>query len=167
MGNRIHRHLLPQRSREMNAPFTLQMLIDAKACEEQTVLFSETFGDSVNVTVARAKKVAKLFDWHFARRFLDEQGKADYDRARAAAWADYNRICDAAFADYNRICDAAWADYGRIRPAAWADYNRICNAALADYDRARAAAWADLNRAIAAAWATAYIATCRRKGAVK
>ena len=106
----------------MKALFTLQMLIDEKACEEQTVLFRETFGQSVNVTVARAKKVAGLFDWNFARRFLDGQAKADFDRIRAAAR------------------DVGWA-------AAWA-------AARDDYDRA-----------CAAAWATAYIATCRRKGA--
>ena len=105
----------------MKAPFALQMLIDEKACEQQVSLFRETFGESVNVTVARAKKVAGLFDWTFARRFLDEQGKADYDIFRAAAWADYDRIC--------------------------------------------AAAWAERDRASAAAWATAYIATCRRKGA--
>jgi hypothetical protein len=142
----------------MKALFTLQMLIDANACVEQTVLFRETFGGSVNVTVARAKKVAGLFDWYFARRFLDEQEKADYHRIHAAAWADRKRICAAAGANYDRICAAAWA-------TAWADYNRICDAARADYNRIRAAARADCDRACAAAWATAYIATCRRKGA--
>ena len=127
----------------MKAIFTLQMLIDAKACAPQVDLFRRTFGDSVNVTVARAKKVAALFDWRYARRFLDAEGLADYDRA----------------------CDAAWADYERTRAAARADYNRACAAAWADCDRTRAAAGDDYNRIRAAAWATAYIATCRRKGA--
>ena len=151
----------------MKALFTLQMLIDAKACAPQVDLFRRTFGDSVNVTVARVKKVAALFDWRYARRFLDAEGLADYDRACDAAWADYERACDAAWADYNRIRDAARADCDRTRAAAWADYDRACDAAWADYNRIRAAAWAGRKRICAAAWATAYIATCRRKGAAK
>jgi hypothetical protein len=149
----------------MKALFTLQMLIDANACVEQTFLFRETFGGSVNVTVARAKKVAGLFDWTFARRFLDERGLDDYDFFRAAARADCDRACAAAWADYNRACAVAWADYDRISAAAWADCDRIRAAARADYNRIHAAAWADCDRACAVAWATAYIATCRREGA--
>ena len=129
----------------MKAIFTLQMLIDAKACAPQVDLFRRKFGDSVNVTVARVKKVAGLFDWRFARRFLDAEGVDDYQRTRDAAWADCERTRDAAWADCERTCAAAWADYDRACDAAWDDYNRIC----------------------AAAWATAYIATCRRKGAAK
>jgi hypothetical protein len=140
----------------MKAPFTLQMLIDAEACEPQVDLFRETFGNSVNVTVARAKKVAGLFDWGFAQRFLDGQGKADFDRTNDAAWADYERTRAAAWADLDRICDAARADFDRTNDAALADYNRARDAALDDY-----------RRTSAAAWATAYIATCCRKGAVK
>lgn len=82
----------------MSAPFTLQMLTDARACKPQVDEFRNAFGESVNVTVARAKRVAGKFDWHFGRRFLDDEGKAAYraataepraayDAAKAEAWA--------------------------------------------------------------------------------
>jgi hypothetical protein len=66
---------------------TKQMLIDAGACSDQVDLFEETFGDSVVVTVKRAKKVAHLFDWEWATRLLDRQARAEYKRVKAPAWA--------------------------------------------------------------------------------
>jgi len=127
----------------MTAKFTLEQLIDADACSEQVALFKATFGDSVNVTVAKARKVAGLFDWDFAMRFLDAEGKAEYKRAIAPAWAEYERA---------------------IAPA-WAEYERAIAPALAEYERVRDAAWAEYERAIAPAWASAYIATCKRRAA--
>ena len=77
---------------------TKQMLIDEGACPSQVDLFEETFGDSVVVTISRAKKVANLFDWGWAIRLLDAQGRAEYKRATATAWAEYKRVIAAAWA---------------------------------------------------------------------
>lgn len=52
----------------MKAAITKQMLVDANACSEQVEAFARLFGDSVNVTVAKARKVAHVFDWGFATR---------------------------------------------------------------------------------------------------
>ena len=93
----------------MNAIFTLKQLTDARACSGQVALFKETFGDSVNVTVARARKVADKFDWSFAVQFLDDEGKAEYELVCGAAWAEYQRVRDAAWAEYQRVRGAAWA----------------------------------------------------------
>jgi hypothetical protein len=77
---------------------TKQMLIDAEACPEQVDLFEGIFGDSVVVTISRAKKVANLFDWGWAIRLLDAQGRAEYKRVTAAAWDEYHRAEAAAWA---------------------------------------------------------------------
>ena len=135
----------------MRAIFTLKQLTDARACSGQVALFKETFGDSVNVTVARARKVADKFDWSFAVQFLDDEGKAEYKRVRGAALAEYKRVCGAALAEYKRVRGAALAEYQRVRDAAWAEYERVRDAALAEY-----------KRVCGTAWASAYIATCAR-----
>lgn len=93
----------------MTAIFTLKMLTDARACSAQVDLFRSTFGNRVNVTVARARKVADKFGWNFAVRFLDDEGKAEYERVNGAAWAEYERVCGAALAEYNRVRGPAWA----------------------------------------------------------
>ena len=82
----------------MAAIFTLKQLTDARACAEQVALFKATFGDSVNVTVAKARKVANKFDWDFAVRFLDNDGNHEYKRVRAPALAEYERVNAAAWA---------------------------------------------------------------------
>jgi hypothetical protein len=136
----------------MKAVITLKMLTDAGACSDQVDLFRSMYGDSVNVTVARAKKVAGIFDWNFARRFLDKQGEAEYQRITGPAWAEYERIKGVASAEYERI-----------RGAAWAEYNIITGAALAEYNIIRGPAWAEYNIIRGTAWAEAYIATCKRQ----
>ena len=78
-----------QGDRRMSAIITLQMLLDESACKAQVEKFRELFGESVNVTVAEARKVADKFDWRFAVRFLDAEGRADYERVTGPAWADY------------------------------------------------------------------------------
>ena len=93
----------------MNAIFTIKMLTDARVCSDKVELFHSTFGDSVNVTVARASKVADKFDWDFAVRFLDSEGRVEYERVRGAAWAEYKRVRDAARVEYKRVRGAAWA----------------------------------------------------------
>ena len=77
---------------------TKQMLIDADACSDQVDLFEKTFGDSVVVTISRAKKVAHLFDWDCAAQLLDAQG-----------WAEYMRVIEAASAKLERVEATAWA----------------------------------------------------------
>lgn len=75
----------------MSAIFTAQMLRDAKACCDQIDKFVEHFGESVNVTVARARKVAGVFDWDFAVRFLEDEKIAEYQRVQGPAWDEYQR----------------------------------------------------------------------------
>jgi hypothetical protein len=106
------------------------MLIDAKAFRDQVDLFEKTFGDSVVVTVERAEKVAHLFDWNWATRFLDSQGRAEYERVNAPAWA--------AWLENKRVIAPAWAENKRVNAPAWA-------------------AWVEYKRVIALAWATAFI----------
>ena len=93
----------------MTAIITLKQLTDARACSEQVKRFEATFGDSVNVTVARARKVSGLFDWDFARRFLDGEGKAAYDAATATAYAAYDAVTATAYVAYKAARATAWA----------------------------------------------------------
>ena len=160
----------------MTAQFTIKMLTDARACSKQVKLFRSLFGESVNVTVARARKVADKFDWDFAAQFLDDEGRAEYQRVSGPAWAEFKRVSDAALAEYERVRDAARAEYERVRDAARAEYERVSDAAWAEYERVRDAAraeyervidpaLAEYERVIGPAWASAYIATCKRRKA--
>ena len=144
---------------------TKQMLIDAKACPNQVDLFERTFGDSVVVTISRAKKVAHLFDFGWAAQLLDAQGRDEYWRVEEAASAEYDRVKAAAFAEYERAKATASAEYWRVEAAALTKYKRSISAivsALAEYRRVIATARAEYNRAEAAAWATAFIAMHKR-----
>ena len=138
----------------MTAIITLKQLTDARACSEQVERFEATFGDSVNVTVAKARKVAGKFDWDFAVRFLDDEGKAAYEVSRAPAYAAYEAAMAPAY--------AAAAAYEAAMAPAYAAYDAAMAAAAAAYDAAMAAAAAAYDAAMAAAWASAYIATCKR-----
>ena len=134
---------------------TKQMLIDADACPEQVDLFEEIFGDSVVVTISRAKKVARLFDWVWATRLLDAQGRAEYDRVKAPAWDELDRAIAPAWAEYLRATATALAEFNRVKAPAWAKYQR-----------ADATAWAEYKRVIATGWATAFI-DMHKRGASK
>ena len=135
----------------MTAIITLKQLTDARACSEQVERFEATFGDSVNVTVAKARKVAGKFDWYFAVRFLDDEGSAAYKAAMAPA--------DAAYEAARAPADAA---YEAARAPADAAYKAAMAPAAAAYKAAMAPAAAAYDAAMAAAWASAYIATCKR-----
>jgi cell division septum initiation protein DivIVA len=144
----------------MNAPFTIQQLIDASACSGQVARFKVTFpSGTVNVTVAKARKVAALFDWSFGIRFLDAEGRAEYARQNAPIWAEYERQNAAIRAEYERQNAAMWAEYDRQRAPIRAEYQRQNAAIWAEYDRQRAPIRAEYQRQNAAIWATAYIAT--------
>jgi len=160
----------------MSAIFTAAMLEEAKACQPQIDLFRALFGESVVVTVARARKVSGQFDWDYASRFLDAVGQDEYDRVRALAWAEYRRVRDLAWAEYERVLAPALAEYRRARaPAgakykrvlatAWAEYDRVLAPAMAEYERVQAPALAEYKRVWASAWASAYIATHKRAAA--
>ena len=139
---------------------TKQMLIDAKACPSQVDLFEEIFGDSVVVTIKRAEKVANLFDWNWAIRLLNAQGRAECKRVMADASAEYKRVGASARAEYERAKATASAEYLRVEAAALTEYKRSIRAivsALAKYHRATAAARVEYDRATASAWATAFI----------
>ena len=127
----------------MSAIFTAAMLENAKACQPQIDLFRALFGESVVVTVARARKVSDQFEWGYAARFLDALGRAEYDCALATALAGYERALAPAWAEYRRVRDLALAEYERVWAPAWAEYERV---------------WAS-------AWASAYIATRKRAAA--
>ena len=127
----------------MSAIFTAAMLEEAKACQPQIDLFRAIFGESVVVTVARARKVSDQFDWHYASRFLDAVGRAEYERVRAPALAEYRRVQAPASAEYSRVQATAWAEYKRVQAPASAEYRRVR----------------------APAWASAYIATHKRAAA--
>ena len=93
----------------MSATFTAAMLEEAKACQPQIDLFRAIFGESVVVTVARARKVSDQFDWGYAERFLDAVAWAEYRRVRTPAWAEYRRVLAPALAEYKRVQALAWA----------------------------------------------------------
>ena len=90
----------------------------------QVDLFEKTFGDSVVVTVKRSEKVANLFNWDWAARLLDDQGRSEYNRDDAAALAECQRVIAPAWAEYERVeataIAAARAEYQRVKAAAWA-----------------------------------------------
>ena len=147
---------------------TKQMLIDAGTRPNQVDLFEKTFGDSVVVTVEQAKKVAHLFDWGLAVQLLDGQGRAEYWRDAAIAWAEYQRVREAAWAEYRRVTSLARAEYKRVTSAAQVEYERVAEPARVEYERVQAPAWAEYQRvaeparaeykrATATAWATAFI----------
>ena len=104
----------------MSAIFTATMLEEAKACQPQIDLFRALFGESVVVTVARARKVSGQFDWGYAERFLDAVGWAEYKRVQAPASAEYDRALATAWAEYKRVRALASAEYRRVRASAWA-----------------------------------------------
>ena len=99
---------------------TKQMLIDADACSDQVDLFEKTFGDSVVVTVSRAKKVAHLFDLGWAAQLLDAQGRDEYQRVEPAAQAQYRRAWSAALDEHKCVEATALAEYDRTKASAWA-----------------------------------------------
>ena len=127
----------------MKAIIAAAQLESVNACDDQVELFRKTFGESAVVTVAKARKVAELFDWGFAARLLDSEGAAEYQRVKGPARAEYQRVQGEAWAEYQRVIGEAWAEYERVELPAWAEYERVEGEA----------------------WASAYIATCKRRAA--
>lgn len=135
---------------------TKQMLIDANIYPSQVRLFDETFGDSVTVTAARAKKVAHLFDWCCAaEKLLDAPAYADYDRALAPVRVEYDRATAPALAECARATSPTHIDAPIDK--------RTLRAAVDKYYAATAPALEESNRAAAPIFAKAFITMQRRK----
>lgn len=135
---------------------TKQMLIDAYAYTSQVRLFEETFGDSVIVTAARAKKVAHLFDWRCAaEKLLDAPAYDAYDRALAPVRAEYDRATAPALAECARATSPTHIGAPIDR--------RALRAAMDEYYAATATALEESNRAGAPAFAKAFINMQRKK----
>ena len=94
---------------------TLDQLIKARACEEQTKLFEATFGKSVAVTEALAAALAHEFDFEWAaQNFLSDAAEAEYAKVRDAACAEYRKVCGRALAEYGKVWDAAWPERKKV-----------------------------------------------------
>ena len=147
----------------------LATLVELGACESQTGLFKEKFGESVRVTEKLCEKVAALFDLNWAaRHLLTAPARAEYERVRAPACAEYERVraqaCAQfervrapACAEYERVRAPACAQYERVRAPARAQYERVTAPARAQYDRVTAQARAECQRVMAPAFAKLYI----------
>ena len=110
----------------MTNTLTIKDLRAADACEKQVKLFEQHFGDGGTVTLAKVRKVASLFDWNWAARYLlSPARRAEYERIVAPALAKYERVGVSATAEYERIVAPAWAEYERIVAPAWAEYERV------------------------------------------
>ena len=103
----------------------------AKACPEQVALFRAHFGDGGTVTLAKVRKVAPLFNWDWAARFL----------LSPASWAEYERVKVLARAEYDSVTVPAWAQYERVMGSALAERERVTVPGWAQYERVRALAW--------------------------
>ena len=92
----------------------------AKACPEQVALFRAHFGDGGTVTLAKVRKVALLFNWDWAARFLLSPASwIEYERVKVPAWAEYKRVIASARAERERVIASAWAEYERVKASAW------------------------------------------------
>jgi hypothetical protein len=140
------------------AIITKQTLIDADAYSRQVKLFEETFGDSVVVTAAHAKKVAQAFDWPcVAETLLDATGVDEYKRADARINAKYSRDATPAREKYVRASSPAYI-------GAPID-QRALSIATDEFFSDTAPILAESQRACAAAFAKAYINMHQRKAA--
>jgi hypothetical protein len=99
----------------------LQTLIDNGACPEQVKLFLRKFGKSVRVTESLCRRVAPLFHWNGAARYLlSATALKAYDEATAPAWKAYEEACA-----------PAWKAYEEARAPAWKAYDEACATAFA------------------------------------
>ena len=93
----------------MTNTLTRKDLRAADACDKQVKLFEQHFGDGGTVTLAKVRKVASLFDWNWAARYLlSPARRAECNRVTASAWAEYDRVIAPARAEYERAKASAW-----------------------------------------------------------
>ena len=113
---------------------TLKQLKKLGACADQTKLFKEIFGDSVEITEDVIREHGAKFDVNWlAGHVLSPTHLAAYQAKLAPLWADYQAKCAPLddeykakcaplLADYQAKCAPLWAGYLAKRDLLWADY---------------------------------------------
>jgi hypothetical protein len=121
---------------------TAKRLEELGACQSQIDAFRALWGDGpAPMTVETALEHAQTFEWEWAAdKLLTDAARAEYERARAAAWAEAAR---AEAAEFERATAPALAEYLRARASAWDEYDRAKDAAWAEFERAKARAFAE------------------------
>jgi len=154
----------------MMRPLYISQLSTANACEEQIILFYETFGQVVNVTVAGAREVGSMFNIYFAvENLLSGSALREYyagygslvnkrEALRALIEARFRVECEPArmkhIAARSRLPVTA---SNRDTYPLMAEYNAECADAQAKYNKEYMPIWAAFMADRAALWATCYI----------
>ena len=133
--------------------FTVDMLVEKKACASQVQLFRDTFPNGAPLTVETAISVSHLFDWEFAaQHFLSKEGyKAylgakephlkDYEDATVPYWKAYQ------YAEASRL--KAYRDARAPLLKAYLDTKELL---LKDYEDATVPHWKAYHDATAILW---------------
>ena len=92
------------------------------ACREQIVVFYETFGEQVEVTVEKAREFGGMFDIAFAAKvLLSESAFAKHKANRTRSFAEYVATCAELAAMGNDDHASAGEKYWTDCAAMWAD----------------------------------------------
>jgi len=142
------------------------------ACIEQIVVFYETFGEQVEVTVSLARKFGEMFDIPFAaNRLLSGSALVKFhagyvlimgkrEALRAPIEARYKVECEPARMKHIAACKDLFDDDSArrmLRLRLTTEYNAECADALAKYNEKCAPIWDAFMADRAALWATCYI----------
>ena len=150
---RLIRQVITQKESTM---FTVDMLIEKKACASQLRLFRCTFPNGAPLTVETAISVSHLFDWEFAaQHFLSKEGYKAYQTAEAPHLKAYDdaeapllKVYEDAEAPHLKGYQAAeaplWKDYQDAIAPLWKDYEDARAPHLKVYEDARAQVFAEL-----------------------
>ena len=103
----------------------LENLVKLRACWQALDLFENLFGKEVELTLDLCLEHGPKFDMDWAaENLLKPEARAEYLKARAAAWAEYRKVRDSALAEYEKLEAAAWAEYRKARAPALAEYKK-------------------------------------------
>ena len=150
---------------------TVEWLRKFGACPGQVAIVEREWPRGIPVTVASARRAARLLnvDWlinHLPHDLRDayRRGRkpqlAAYDRGRKPlltkyqrvlepVWDEYKRECDRLFAVYDRERRPVGDEYQRVCKRLWDEYQRACRPLLDEYQRGRRPLWGEYQRAIA------------------
>lgn len=113
--------------------FTVDKLIQARACQEQVDLFRETFPDGAEVSVDTAVSVAEIFDWDFAAmHFLSIEGTKVYNKAEAPFWETYYKTVAPLWETCLDVDAPCLESYNEARDLLWRTYKRACARVFAE-----------------------------------
>ena len=91
--------------------FTVDMLIEKKACASQVRLSRDTFPDGAPLTIETAISVSHLFDWEFAaQHFLSKESYKSYE----AAEAPHLKVYEDAKASHLKVYQDARASHLKV-----------------------------------------------------